>query len=149
MLRVTNVATDVEAPPQILSFALLNGPAGVMLDTNSGALSWRPMVAQAGTTNFIGIKVSDNGSPSLSATQNFEVVVHPAQAPELNGMGLSNGYWGMDISGQSGPDYSIEVSTNLMDWSTVQSLDSPVPPFRWSDTNNLLPARFYRVLIGP
>ena len=47
----------------------------------------------------------------------------------------------MTINGETGPDYIIQVSTNLV---------SPTVPFLFTDTNAAaLPAQFYRVLLGP
>ena len=48
--------------------ALVSAPVGVNLNPNTGVLSWTPTEAQGPSTNVITVKVSDNGSPSLSAT---------------------------------------------------------------------------------
>lgn len=44
----------------------------------------------------------------------------------------------------------MEVSTNLVDWSTVLITNSPLMPLNWVDTNTVtFPMRFYRVKVGP
>jgi aryl-phospho-beta-D-glucosidase BglC (GH1 family) len=145
----TASATDANTPPQTLTFALLAGTTNATLNTNSGAFSFRPLVTQANSTNNFTLKVSDNGTPSLSATQSFSVVVNPLDAPIVGIVAISDGLPGFSISGQSGPDYAVETSTNLTQWNTVLVTNSPVMPFTWTDTNFVVPIRFYRVKTGP
>ena len=146
----TASATDTDAPPQTLTFSLLSGSGNATLNTNSGAFSWRPQVTQANTTNSFTLKVADNGTPSLSATQSFTVTVNPLTLPSAVSLALSNGRFGFQVSGQAGPDYAVQVSSNLVDWSTLFITNSPPMPFQWTDTNAAtLPARFYRIKVGP
>ena len=54
------------------------------------------------------------------------------------------------FSGDPGPDYSVQTSSNLTDWVTVFTTNSPATPFSWTDPAAAqLPAQFYRVLLGP
>jgi hypothetical protein len=145
----TASATDTDSPPQTLTFTLLTGATNAALDTNSGAFSFRPVVTQANSTNNFTLKVSDNGTPSMSATQSFSVIVNPLSAPGISDISISGGQLTVTISGQSGPDYAIETSTNLTQWSNVIITNSPVLPFNWTDTNFITPQRFYRVKLGP
>lgn len=145
----TASVTDTDQPPQTLTFNLLTGPGNAALNTNSGAFSWRPLVTQAGITNAFTLKVADNGSPSLSATQSFTVTVNPLAQPGLSSIGLSNGLIGFQVSGDIGPDYAVQGSTNLADWITLFVTNSPAMPFLWTDTNTAtLPAQFYRIKAG-
>jgi hypothetical protein len=147
----TASVTDTDQPPQTLTFSLLlNGPGNATLNTNTGAFAWRPLVTQADTTNPFTLKVADNGTPSLSATQSFTVTVKPLTLPTATSIGLNNGQLGFQINGQAGPDYAVQVSTNLINWSTLFITNSPAMPFQWTDTNAAtLPARFYRIQVGP
>jgi hypothetical protein len=95
------------------------------------------------------LKVSDNGTPSLSATQSFSVVVNPFSAAGIGSVSFAGGKFSFNVSGQSGPDYAIEISTNLTQWSNVFITNSPPLPFTWTDTNSIAPQRFYRVKLGP
>lgn len=53
------------------------------------------------------------------------------------------------ISGDAGPDYGLEASTNLVDWETCFTTNAPALPFGWADTNSVnVPARFYRALLS-
>jgi hypothetical protein len=149
-LTITNVASDPDQPWQTLAFSLLNAPGGANLTTNTGVFTWRPAVTQANTTNLVRIQVADNGSPGLSATQSFNVTVPPFIAPLIGQPTTGSGYLGFRVSGQFGPDYSIQTSTNLLDWMTLFTTNSPLLPFDWVDsapaTNAVL---FYRAVPGP
>lgn len=146
----TATATDTDQPPQTLTFNLLTGSGNATLNTNSGAFSWRPQVIDSNTTNTFTLVVADNGSPSLSATQSFMVTVNPLRQPGLSFIGLSNGLIGFQISGDPGPDYAVQGSTNLIDWSVLFITNSPAMPFQWMDTNpTALPMQFYRIKVGP
>jgi regulation of enolase protein 1 (concanavalin A-like superfamily) len=145
----TASATDTDQPPQTLTFALLAGAANATLDTNSGAFSFRPLVTQANSTNNFALKVSDNGSPSMSDTQSFYVAVNPLSAPGVSNISFAFGQFSFNVNGQSGPDYAIETSTNLTQWSNIFITNSPMLPFNWTDTNSAAPQQFYRVKLGP
>jgi hypothetical protein len=85
----------------------------------------------------------------MSATQSFSVVVNPLSAPGISSISFAGGQFGFNVSGQSGPDYAVETSTNLAQWSAVFTTNSPALPFVWTDTNSAAPQRFYRVKLGP
>jgi len=56
----------------------------------------------------------------------------------------------MTINGITGPDYIVQISTNLFDWQNLFTNTSPAVPFTFTDTNAAVaPAQFYRVLLGP
>jgi hypothetical protein len=74
-LLVTNTATDSSIPALTLSYSLLIGPTNASISTN-GIIAWTPSQTQAPSTNVITTVVSDNGTPSLSATNSFTVVVN-------------------------------------------------------------------------
>jgi hypothetical protein len=149
-LVITNTATDPDVPPQGLSFRFLNSPPGATMHTNTGLITWRPAIASAPTAQPFTIAVSDGGLPSMSATQSFYVSVSRPVAPVLGSPAISNGYGGFWIQGDVGPDYTIEVSTNLVTWSQVATATPSYMPWYWIDTNAaVLSPRFYRALLGP
>src|SRR5439155_17862941 len=83
-LVLTNTSSDPDVPANILTFELVSGPSGVAVNPTTGVLSWTPTEAQGPSTNTITIKVTDNGSPALSATNSFTVVVNEVNsAPTL------------------------------------------------------------------
>jgi hypothetical protein len=142
-------ATDTNHPPQTLTFALLVGATNATLNTNSGAFSFRPLVTQANSTNGFTLKVSNDGTPPLSATQSFSVVVNPLSAPGISNISFASGQFSFNVSGQSGPDYAVETSTNLTQWSNVFITNSPALPFNWTGAATNWPLRFYRIKLGP
>jgi hypothetical protein len=147
---VTNVASDTDSPPQILTFNLPVAPSNAAIDVINGLFHWRPFVTQAGTTNPVTVVVTDNGSPALSATQSFNVIVNPLASPSMSLLGWSNGQLQLTVNGPSGPDYAVQASSNLINWDTLWITNSPPTPFNWSETNaNLSPSRYYRIKIGP
>ncbi len=75
-------AIDSDLPPNILTFALVSGPSGLTVNTN-GAISWTPTEAQGPSTNTVTVRVSDNGTPILSATNSFTVVVTESNSPPV------------------------------------------------------------------
>jgi hypothetical protein len=149
-VTVTNSATDPNLPPLPIAFSLLSAPAGAALNSNSGIFTWRPAVAQADTTNLISIQAANNGAPGLSATQSFYVTVRPLNSPTVNGIFVTNNQITLTVGGDYGPDYLIQVSTDLILWQNVFTNLSPVPPFNWTDPDAAnFTSRFYRVLLGP
>ena len=149
-LTLTNVATDAEAPPQVLTFSLLSSPASATLDAASGIFVWRPITSQADTTNLIMLQVADNGVPSLAATNSFNITVAPLAQPIVSSATVSNGQFCLVVDGALGPDYNLLASTNLVDWELLATLTSPPTPVSFVDTNfNAYPGRFYRIQLGP
>jgi regulation of enolase protein 1 (concanavalin A-like superfamily) len=150
----TVVASDAELASQTLTFSLLSGPASATLNkinsTNAG-FSWRPQVTDANTTNLIMVKVADNGSPILSATQSFSVKVNPLPQPSVSAVTFSNGLLTLWVTNSLvGPDYGVLVSTNLSDWTLWCTNSATTNYFQWLDTNAAtLPMRFYRIKVGP
>ena len=76
LLTFMATATDSDLPAQTLTFSLeVGAPAGATI-TSAGVFSWTPTTAQGPTTNLITVKVTDNGTPVLTATRSFTVVVN-------------------------------------------------------------------------
>ena len=148
-LAITNSATDPDLPYQTLSFSLLNAPTNAALNSTNGLFTWRPAAIQSGTTNNLSVIVTDNGAPSLSATQDFSIVVNQLKAPVLTET-TANGWFALQAGGDFGLDYSVQASTNLADWATVFATNQPTLPFVWADTNAAAySTRFYRVRLSP
>jgi hypothetical protein len=152
ILAVTNVASDPDLPAQSLTFTLLSSPTNATLtalNPTNARVSWRPLVSQAGTTNLITVKVSDNGSPSLSATNNFAITVNPASQPALGSIVLGGGQVSLTGTGLIGPDYTLLTSTNMANWQPLFTTNPTAMPVTFTDTNRNAAARFYRLQLGP
>lgn len=146
-LSITNEATDSDTP---LTYSLPVKPVGAVIGSVSGVFQWRPAVTDSGTTNPVTVRVSDNGSPGLSVTQAFNVVVNPLALPAVSAPQVSGGQIGFTINGQAGPDYAVQSSSNLADWTTLWITNPAVMPFSWIATNDpAKSAQFYRIKTGP
>jgi hypothetical protein len=76
LLSLTVTASDADLPANTLTFSLMPGaPAGAAINPATGEFSWTPTEAQGPGTYTIGVKVSDDGTPNLSAERTFSVVV--------------------------------------------------------------------------
>jgi hypothetical protein len=150
---LSNSIVDPYVPPQTLAWSLANAPAGANIDSAAGVVSWRPAAAQANSTNLFTIQVADSGVPGLSATQQFHAVVAPVAKPRLSAVAGTNSKPQLLVSGDAGPDYIIQLSTNLGspgNWVAVYTNNMPNPPFLWTDgAAGNSPGRFYRVLLSP
>jgi hypothetical protein len=65
------------------AFALVSGPTGVNMDTNTGVLIWATTMSQPAGSYTNVIMVTDNNSPPLSTTNSFVVVVTNPWVPVL------------------------------------------------------------------
>lgn len=149
-VEFTASATDNDLPAQSLSYTLLAGPANATLGSNSGAFSFRPLVNQANATHAFTLQVADDGSPPLTATRSFSVTVNPLVTPTISHITFAGGQFSFQVNGQTGPDYEIQTSTNLTDWTPIHTAISPAMPFNWTHADTSGPGqRFYRVKTGP
>src|SRR6185312_1553345 len=123
------------------------GPGSV--DPATGIFTWRAPVSSSGTTNNVSIAVTDNGSPNLSSTNSFKVIVVPVAQPTASVPTFSNGQFSMTVAGDFAADYIVQTSTNLTDWQNLFTNHSPTVPFTFTDTNAVAPTQFYRILLGP
>jgi hypothetical protein len=149
-LLVTNSASDTDVPAPMLTFSLPQSPAGATIGPGSGIVAWRPTIAQSPSTQTVAVVVTDNGTPPLSATQTFNVAVIRPTNPVVGNATVTNGLLGFWINGNSGPDYTVLVSSNLTSWAPIATNTPASLPYFWSVTNSTFgPANFYRILLGP
>jgi DNA-binding beta-propeller fold protein YncE len=75
-LTLTVSATDPDVPRQQLSFGLgADAPPGAIIDGTSGVFQWQPDISEAPGIYRVSISVTDDGSPSLSDSTSFRVLV--------------------------------------------------------------------------
>lgn len=84
-------ADDNDLPKNTLTFSLVNAPTGTGIDTENGDFSWTPTSAQIGKHTF-KIKVTDNGTPNLSAEGPVEITVSK-RATKLEYSGAASGQY--------------------------------------------------------
>jgi hypothetical protein len=85
-LTVTNTATESDIWATSLTFGLVTAPSGVVLNSNTGVLTWTPTYGQAPSTNTITVSVTDYdpyavNSQNLSTNNSFIVVVQDVNVP--------------------------------------------------------------------
>jgi len=72
-------AMDSDLPAQTLTFSLGTGaPLGASIDPATGVFTWTPTSSQIPSTNIISVKVTDSGTPAMSATGTFTVIAASA-----------------------------------------------------------------------
>jgi hypothetical protein len=148
-LTFTNFATDND-PSRTLTFSLGPAPVGASITPTTGIFHWRPPVSAAGTSNFVQIVVSDDNSPPLTDSNSFAIFVNALGPVALTPLGYSNGQFTLSIDGPAGPDYVVESSTTLLDWTRLATNTPTALPFSFTDTNGLRAHyQFYRVQLGP
>ena len=77
-LTINCVAVDLNAPPLPLSFAIVNGPAGLTLSNN--VIYWTPAEYLVPSTNTVQVSVS-NGA--FSVTNAFTIIVEVSNLPPI------------------------------------------------------------------
>jgi hypothetical protein len=140
-------ASDTDLPPQSLSFDLLSAPTGAVVNA-AGTFSWTPSAAQAPSTNAIVVRAIDNGTPSLSATQSFTIVVsagNERMAFERITRG-ADGVVQVQLRGAAGV-WELQRSANLLTWQPLRRLTNHTGPLTHTDTTATnATQRFYRAV---
>ncbi|MDA7915764.1 putative Ig domain-containing protein [Verrucomicrobia bacterium] len=76
-LRISSYVVDPDYPTNDVSFAfdMVDIPSGMTIDSETGWLTWPTEEIHGPSTNFVTIKVVDDGNPPESTSQTFKVVV--------------------------------------------------------------------------
>ncbi|MGE3312691.1 MAG: hypothetical protein AB7O66_22205, partial [Limisphaerales bacterium] len=59
-VNVSGYVTDLDCPTNQLTYALDVGPSGMLVNPNTGVLSWTPSPEQAAATNLFVIRITDD-----------------------------------------------------------------------------------------
>jgi len=154
-ISVTPVATDADLPAQSFRYTLEGGIlVGASIHTTSGLFTFSPESAQANTTNLVTIRVTDNGSPALSASHSFRVIVQPAptQQPQINTSAFVQGRFVVAWSTQNGVKYRIQYKDGLGagTWQILADATGNGRAMSFSDPNpSTKNCRFYRIAVLP
>jgi hypothetical protein len=79
--QTTCLAADTESPPQVLTYSLVQGPPGMVMDPQTGLITWATGEAHGDSVNQVTVCVSDNGLPPLSDCKSFTVLVRDINSP--------------------------------------------------------------------
>ncbi len=149
LLSVQALASDSDVPANTLAFSLVQYPSGMTIGAASGQVSWTPAPAQVGT-HPVQVRVADNGSPSLSATQTFNVTVTGEGSRMVINRVSGSNLKQLDITGDVGLRYELQISTNLINWSKLTDFTLDTSPYPYIDPASATqPTRFYRLLQLP
>jgi hypothetical protein len=144
----TASATDADFPAQGLAFALGAGaPPAASIEGTSGLFSWIPGPADLGTTNTIGITVSDFGSPPLMASRSFVIIVMAELRASVSRTG---GTVLISVPSIPGRIYRLEHKDALGDpsWEALgNQVAAGAATLTFGDDTGNNAQRFYRVVL--
>jgi hypothetical protein len=96
---------------------------------------------QPANAGLYSVVVSNAFGVVTSATAEL-TVVQPAQVTPV---GVTGGVFQMELATQPGVSYTVEGSTNLLDWEVLDTFIATNSPVLWSDTSSTnFVLRFYR-----
>jgi uncharacterized repeat protein (TIGR01451 family) len=129
-MGVYNVYLDnfLQVQNAALTYSLDPGaPAGATIDPNTGAFSWTPAPGQGPANYNITVRVTDNGSPSLSNTETFAVTVNAApvitaQPQDQNVYPGGNATFAVTATGTAPLTYQWQVGGTPISGATASSL---------------------------
>ena len=152
-------AFDPDRPViQTLSFSLDQGaPPGATIHPQTGVFTWTPTPEQAGLEHSITVRVTDNGTPPLSATTTFLAV--PAGSMGELKLSMRSGPQNsllIDLEGATdGAEYIIETTAELKSPPEATQW-TPLRTFRWEPgaapetiPTGTEPMQFYRIVRQP
>jgi subtilisin-like proprotein convertase family protein len=147
-VTVTNTATDSNTNA-VLTYILTNSPAGASISSN-GIITWTN-AAPAGSSSRFTTIVTDNGLPSLTASNTFTVFVAPF--PAITNVTVNTTNVTLRWSAPTNDLFQVQWTTNLMpvvNWFPFQAiLTSTNGMFTFTDTNAPLVMKFYRLILLP
>jgi len=147
-LIATNTAVDADLPANLLTFSLVSAPAGMLIDSTTGVVTWTPPVSQQSSTNVVTVRVTDNGQPPFSDTKSFSVTA-VGVGQRITAIQPINGDIVLMLEGIPGETYQIQATPTLnspIPWSVIGTNIAGINGLsQFIDTDALLsPIRFYR-----
>jgi hypothetical protein len=147
-ITFTNFATDTDIPANALSYSLDSGaPDDASVHPDSAVFSWTTTDADAGSTNAITVRVTDNGVPPLSDAQTFTAVV--LDKPNIQSASLEDGNLALTWTAIEGTTYRVQYKDDLNEpaWTTLgDDVVASGPTASISDPVGSA-QRFYRIIV--
>jgi hypothetical protein len=138
-------ATDIDLPPQTLTFTLVGAPAGASIDATTGEFSWTPSEAQGPGSYPFTVRVNDgtanaDAPVSLTVTEvNAAPVVSgvPATAtiPELTAYTFTATATDSDVPAQA-------LAFSLVGAPTGATIDGTTGAFSWTPSETQGPGSY-------
>ena len=143
---VTGKAGDNVAVEMV--YCSLNGSSWMAATTGNNWTNWTARMTLMPGTNTVrayAVDTSGNFSPTNSGTVNL--AVPPPAFATLGSTAYDNGRYAFMVSGAVGYKYVVQVSTDLVNWVSIQT---NTVPFTFVDTNaGQFSQRFYRSIFNP
>jgi len=142
-LSFTAVAQDPDIPAQTLTFSLDPGaPAGAAFEPATGRFTWTPAPNQVPSTNFVTVRVTDNGVPSLDVFQTVPVMAvkpnHPPLLEPIPGQSVAEGQLLQLSLAGSDPDAGQSLTFHLVEnppaGATITTINATKGLFSWAPT---------------
>jgi hypothetical protein len=143
-LNLQAVGADSDLPANTLTYSIDQLPPGMTINPGTGAIAWTPAESDVGT-HSITVKVTDNGSPSLSASTTFQVTVS-GEGSSVEIQLLAGNLVQLTLTGDIGFDYEVQKSKDLVTWEKLVQLHLSTSPFPYIDPDSKTDTvRFYRL----
>jgi uncharacterized repeat protein (TIGR01451 family) len=131
----------------------INWTVGNLVTNAGGQLTLTVQANSVGEIYNTATVSSDTPDPNPDdSTASTIVSVGVSTPPQLSGsLTGAGGIFQFNVTGQSGQEYIIQASTNLLDWVPIYTNPAPyVSPFNFVDPNaSSYTSRFYRVVAAP
>ncbi|HEU0009059.1 MAG TPA: choice-of-anchor D domain-containing protein, partial [Verrucomicrobiae bacterium] len=119
-VSINVLATDPDLPNDVLTFTLLQGPAGANIDSASGIIQWFPTELQGGQAFNFQVSVRD--MTGLTAASNFVVnVLKVNSAPTLDPVPPQTVYAG-GLLRFTNTALDLDIPTNFLTFSLATSV---------------------------
>lgn len=122
LLSLHLIATDPDRPTQTLGYHLVRGPIGASVNPANGLFLWRPRIDQGGTSHEITVRVTDNGTPPLSADATFNVGVRDTASALMVSVG--------NAAVENGESSTLPIALNAPPTLTELAFQLDLPPDR-------------------
>lgn len=160
------------APLQVTTLTLPKGTVTATYNTQLGATGGQPpyhWTLPLGSAPLpSGLSLADNGviSGSCNSTGTFPFIIYLADSvsaftyqplqitvnprPVITAWGKpSPTQFQIRVSGAAGQNYTLQASTNLLNWNSVRTTNAPTDAFTFVFNSGTRPQSFYRVMVGP
>jgi len=102
------------------------------------------------SANWISATYQNIASNSVFNSYSPATTLNTNLAPQIGAVTFSGGQLGFVISGAPGFTYTVQASTNLMNWENIYTNSPAALPSNWQDVDaGNFNRRFYRVLLLP
>ena len=144
-------ASDVDSPANTLTFSLDPGaPTGAEINPTNGVFTWTPIEADAGRTNIVSVRVTDDGVPNLSQAVSFAIVV--VSRPVIQSINITAENVTIIWSAVPGQIYRVQFKSDLTQAGWNDLTGDVAPDGNTAQKTDAISAdqqRFYRVLLLP